>query len=227
MIYSKRNLNLILAFLCVLSCLAAAPAAPADTLTARKVFAEAPLEVLDMLRPTTRLDMLDYYTEADSIFAATDALGGKSRLVTVADDYMKVSVTPVSTLEIKILPYKKGFIAMTLYTVGGDSIAKDTEISFFDSNFKELSADRYLKKLDSKAFFNLKNTDISGKEFCELVPFASVCYTTGPGETPLTATFTTLSVLSQESRKRLQPYLTPSLTATWTGVAYKFRLRNL
>jgi len=207
--------------------LAAAPAAPADTLTARKVFAEAPLEVLDMLRPTTRLDMLDYYTEADSIFAATDALGGKSRLVTVADDYMKVSVTPVSTLEIKILPYKKGFIAMTLYTVGGDSIAKDTEIRFFDSNFKELSADRYLKKLDSKAFFNLKNTDISGKQFCELVPFASVCYTTGPGETPLTATFTTLSVLSQESRKRLQSHLTPSLTATWTGVAYKFRLRNL
>ncbi len=224
MIFSKRNLNLILALICCLSCPAAAPS---DTLTARKVFAEAPLEVLDMLRPTTRLDMLDYYTEADSIFAATDALGGKSRLVTVADDYMKVSVTPVSTLEIKILPYKKDFIAMTLYTVGGDSIAKDTEIKFFDSNLKELPADRCLKNLDSKSFFSLKNSDISKKDFRELVPFESVLYTTGPGETPLTATFTTLTALSQESRERLKPLLTPSLTGIWTGTAYKFRLRNL
>ncbi|MDE6636723.1 MAG: hypothetical protein K2K32_00650, partial [Muribaculaceae bacterium] len=33
-----------------------------EELTASKVFAEIPIEVLDMLRPSTRLDMLDYYS---------------------------------------------------------------------------------------------------------------------------------------------------------------------
>ena len=87
-----------------------------DLLTASKVFADAPLEVLDMLRPSTRLDMLDYYIQADSMLNATDALGGTSRIELMSPDYMKVSVTPVSTLEIKILSQGKRQIVMTLYT---------------------------------------------------------------------------------------------------------------
>lgn len=201
-------------------------ALPSDTLTARKVFAEAPLEVLDMLRPSTRLDMLDYYTEADSIYNATDALGGQSRLEQIADDYMKVSVTPVSTLEIKILPYKKGLMAMTIYTVGGDSIAKDSEIRFFDANLSPIAAERLIKYPDGKAFFNLKNSNISDRELRKLVPFETIEYTTGPGDAPLTATFTTLTALSKETRELLQPLLTPSLTAIWTGSNFKFQISN-
>lgn len=220
MIFSKRSLNIII--LIVLCCATCMAALPADTLTARKVFAEAPLEVLDMLRPSARLDMLDYYTEADSIFNATDALGGQSRLEQIADDYMKVSVTPVSTLEIKILPYKKSLMAMTIYTVGGDGIAKDSEIRFFDENLRLMASDRLIKYPDVKAFFNLKDSNISDKELRNLIPFEAIEYTTGPGDAPLTAIFTTLSALSEETRERLQPLLTPSISAIWTGTNFKF-----
>lgn len=180
------------------------------SLTASKVFAEIPLEVLDMIRPSTRLDMLDYYSQADSLIIAQDALGGESRLLQVTDDYLKVSVTPVSTLEIKLLPYKKDMIIMTLYTV-----ADDTVIRFLDSDLNSLPTEKFLISPNLKDFFNLKSSGISDSELKEKIPFESVVYCSGPGETPLTAKFTTLSVLSKEDRDILTPLLIPSLTSIW------------
>ena len=201
-------------------CLATAVAGHAamnekDALTASKVFAEAPLEVLDMLRPSTRLDMLDYYTQADSILTATNALGGESRLMEVAPDYMKVAVTPISTLEIKILKGGKSPVVMTLYTVGEEGAAWDTDVRFFDADLKPLDASKYLKAPKLTDFFTLKGSEVSEDDLEEKVPFAATVYATGPGDAPLTATLTTLRILSQEERELLTPLLRPSLSATW------------
>ncbi len=181
-------------------------------LTASKVFAEIPFEVLDMIRPSTRLDMLDYYNQADSLIIAQDALGGQSRLEEVADDYLKVSVTPVSTLEIKLLPYKKDTLILTLYTV-----ASDTQVQFFDSSLKPIAADKFLKAPNLKDFFNLTKSGISDKDLLEKIPFEAITYSTGPGDSPLIATFTTLDILSKEDREILTPLLVPSLTSIWKG----------
>lgn len=202
-----------------------------EPLSASKVFADAPLEVIDMLRPSTRLDMIDYYTQADSLLTVTNALGGESRILEVAPDYMKVSVTPVSTLEIKILPLGKNQIVMTLYTVADDKsqwegdlqtpredddkVLADTEVRFFDQNLKPLDINKYLKSPSLKDFFNLKGSDLTEADLRDKIPFAAIAYTTGPGEAPLTATLTSLSSLSKEDRELLQPLLIPSVSAGW------------
>lgn len=186
-----------------------------EPLTASKVFAEAPLEVLDMLRPSTRLDMIDYYTQADSLVTVQNALVGPSKLDLVAPDYIKVSITPVSTLEIKILPIKKDQIIMTLYTVGNDSLAADTQVKFFDSSMKPLPTDKYLIAPALRAFFNFKNSSLKESDLAEKIPFESITYSTGPGDTPLTSTLTTLKTLSQEDQDLLTPLFTLTLTALW------------
>lgn len=193
------------------------PAEGDKEFTAVKVFAEAPLEVIDMLRPSTRLDMLDYYTQADSLVIVSNALGGESRILEVAPDYMKVSVTPVSTLEIKILPYGKGNVVMTLYTVGDDSMATDTEVRFFDSLLNQLDASKFLKAPALVDFFSLKGSNMSEKELKEKIPYMAVEYSAGPGETPLTATLTTLRVVAEEDRDLLSPKLIASLSSDWKG----------
>ena len=198
-----------------------AQVAAADTLTASKVFVEAPLEVLDLLRPSTRLDMLDYYTQADSILPAPNALGGSSRLVRVATDYLKLQVTPVSTLEIKLLQRGKKQMVMTLYTVGDDTMAGDTEVRFFDADLRPLDAAKFLKSPKLVDFFNLKGSGIKEKELREKIPYAAVEYSVGPGSDTLTARLTVLSVLSQEDKDLLKPMLIPALSAPWKG-KYKF-----
>ena len=191
-------------------------------LTAIEVFARIPLDVLDLLRPSTRLDMIDYYQHADSLLEVTDGLGGKTRFDAVAPDYLKVSVTPVSTLEIKILPYNKEQIVMTLYTVGEDSIAGDTQVKFFDAELSPLDAKKIFKAPAVKDFFNLKDSDLKSSDLAEKIHFATIAYSTGPGDTPLTATFTALSTLSSEDRDLLTPLLIPSLCADWKN-KYKFK----
>lgn len=188
-----------------------------EPLTASKVFADAPLEVLDMLRPSTRLDMLDYYSQADSLLTVTNALGGESRLELVAPDYLKVSVTPVSTLEIKILRQGKKEIVMTLYTTGDSVMASDTDVRFFDSRLHPLETSKFLKAPNISDFFTLKGSGISEEELMEKVPYAAVEYTTGPGDAPLEAKLTTLKVISREDRDLLTPLQVPSLSAHWKG----------
>lgn len=193
-----------------------------EPLTATKVFADAPLEVLDMIRPSTRLDMIDYYTQADSLLVATNALGGECRLETVAPDYLKVSVSPVSTLEIKVLPAGKKQVVMTLYTTGDPEGAQDTDVRFFDSTLKPLDPSKYLKAPDLAAFFSLKGSGIAEDDLADKIPYAAIVYVTGPGDTPLNATLTTLRIISQEDRDLLTPLLTPTLTSTWKN-AYRFK----
>lgn len=216
---SKAVLSMALLLSATLSAVAKTVEA-GDSLTATRVLADIPLEVLDMLRVSARLDMIDYYEQLDSLHMVNDALGGNSRLETVAPDYLKLSVTPVSTLEIKILPYKKRDIVMTLYTTGGEGIAKDTEVAFFDADLRPLPVDKFLKRPDIADFFNLKESDISEKELKDILPFMAVEYSIGSEETPLRASLTTQEMLSEETKEILTPILKPSLTAEWKD---KFR----
>lgn len=209
--------------LLLISLISAISAFAAEPLTASKFFAEAPLEVLDMLRPSSRLDMLDYHSQADSLVSVPNALGGRSAFEEVADDYIRVAVTPVSTLEIKILPYKKGQIAMTLYTVGGDSIAADTEVRFFDAEMRQLPVEKFLTAPDPKTFFAISGTDITATDLREWMPFQTYTLASGPGSAPLTMTLTTLQSLPQETRARLRNVLASPRTAIWTGSRFKFQ----
>lgn len=219
---SKAVLSMALLLSATLSAVAKTVDA-GDSLTAPRVLADIPLEVLDMLRVSARLDMIDYYEQLDSLHTVNDALGGNSRLEMVAPDYLKLSVTPVSTLEIKILPYKKRDIVMTLYTTGGEGIAKDTEVAFFDADLRPLPVDKFLKRPDIADFFNLKESDISEKELKDILPFMAVEYSIGSEETPLRASLTTQEMLSEETKEILTPILKPSLTAEWKD---KFRFNH-
>ncbi|MDE6292034.1 MAG: DUF3256 family protein, partial [Muribaculaceae bacterium] len=148
-------------------------------------------------------------------------LGGESRLVQVTPDYLKVAVTPVSTLEIKILQSGKSPVVMTLYTTGDSSMARDTEIRFFDSGLRPLDSSKFLKSPGLPDFFNLKGSGISAEDLKEKLPYAAVEYTTGPGDVPLIAMLSTLKVIAQEDRDMLSPLLIPALSASWKG-SYKF-----
>ncbi|MDE6512307.1 MAG: DUF3256 family protein, partial [Muribaculaceae bacterium] len=167
----------LLLTVCLVTCVAGHAAMKEDApLTASKVFAEAPLEVLDVLRPSTRLDMLDYWTQADSVLTATNALGGESRLVQVAPDYVKVAVTPGSTLEIKILDAGKKQLVMTLSTVGDGEMAQDTEVRFFDSQLRPLDTKKFMMAPKLTDFFSLKGSGLDEADLREKIPFTAVVY---------------------------------------------------
>lgn len=190
-----------------------------DTLTASEIFAELPISVLDMLSKSTRLDMLDFYS-VDSIYQARNTMGGLSHLEQVTEDYLKVSLTSVSNLVIKVLPTKSADIFVAAYTVGDASQACDTDIRFYDSSFKELSVDKYLEKADLEDFFKFPDNE-SRQKCMEAIPFSTIRYKLYPGDNSLMAELTINQVVNEDAIRLLEPYMRKELRYSWTGSRYK------
>ena len=188
------------------------------TLTARKVFENLPAPPLEVLKKTTRLDMLDYW-DADSIYEARNVLDGVSSLASVTPDYLRVNITPVSTLEIKLLPISKtDNVVMTLYTVGGKGTARDTSVAFYDTSLRPLDGSRLFTAPELKRFFAIpKGSVVTMKEIEEAIPFATVVYKASAENNDIQARLTAGDYLSVEANELIAPYLQKNVTLTWKG----------
>lgn len=212
------------------SALPAAAALPVDSVqadgtpiayAAQQVFVAMPAQTLDLLTRSMRLDMLEYW-KIDSIADIANTMEGFSHLCRpVTDDWLKVQVTPVTTLTIRMLPTRKGRIAATVYTIGDSLQAADSEIRFYDAEMNELKRDRFIKTPSSEDFFDFKGVDHRlRKELLSLVPFPTVEYTLSPDGTDLKARLTVGKYMGREDLEKITPYLRRDRVYHWTGSKY-------
>ncbi len=197
---------------------------PGDSaLTARYVFERLQSPALEILSHSSRLDMLDYW-DADSVYQSKNAVNGRSWLTEVTPDQLSVNITPVSTLQIKMLPVKGGKVAMTVYTVGGDGQARDSKIDFYDPvTLRQLEGSRFFTEPDLKTFFNIpKGSSVTLSELREMIPFMTVEYTVVPGSDDISARLTSLEFIGVDEREKAKPLLRHELKAGWKG-KYNFK----
>lgn len=201
---------------------AAAPAAPADTLTAARAFAGLPLGVLDILDRSTRLDMLDY-ADADSVLDARNLLDGTSRLTLLTPTYARVELTDVSTLQIKVLPYgKNDHIVMALTTVGSPSQAADTGIDFFDSSLRPLDAAKLFREPRMADFFDIpRGSATTIKEIEGMIPFPTYEITATPDSDDVTLTLTAGPNMDVDDYNIMKLFLRPGVRWRWTGKRFE------
>lgn len=190
--------------------------------TTREAFTYLNIPALEILKRTTRLDMLDYW-DADSIYKATNAMNGLSWIEKCTPDYMKVQLTPVSTLELKMLPSKKeGVITMAVYTVGSQSQAEDSQITFTDEKLHQLDAKKLFKQPKLEDFFDIpKGSLTSMKEIREMIPFPTVAYTASPDNNDLEARLTVETYMNVDDYNIVKLFLRPSIRLQWDGKEYK------
>ncbi|MDE6793288.1 MAG: DUF3256 family protein, partial [Muribaculaceae bacterium] len=112
-----------------------------ETLNLREVFANLNTPGLESISKTARLDLVDYW-DADSVHFVRTASGGVANLEEFTKNYVRVKVSNVSTVELKILPYKKGEIVACVFTVGASVQAKDSEIDFYDASWVPMKKNR-------------------------------------------------------------------------------------
>lgn len=177
---------------------------------------------LDILTEGNRIDMLEYM-RIDSVYNVHNAMEGFSHIERpFSQEYLKVSITPVSSLTIKVLPGNKKNVIATSYTIGDSLLAADSDIRFYDEEMKEIEKKKIIKIASSKDFF-----DFSGlkgdkkKELMELVPFPTVEYTLSPDNTTLTATLTVGSYMGKENLEKITPYLRRTRLYHWNGSRYE------
>lgn len=189
---------------------------------AESAFIMLPAETLDLLTTTMRKDMIDYY-RADSIAEITNTLEGHSHLIRpMSENYLKVQVTPVTILTVRMLPSGKRHIAATAYTIGDSLQATDTELRFYDEEMNELRRDKIIKLATTSDFFDFTGVDSkTRKELLGLIPFPTVEYSFEPGSDRLLARLTVKKLLGKETMEKIAPYLHRERYYDWDGKKYK------
>ncbi len=188
---------------------------------AREVFANLHTPGLETIRKSARLDLADYW-EADSVHKVMTVSGGAAWLEALTGDYAKIHVSPVSDVELKILPYKKGKIVVCVYTVGDSVQAKDSEVSFYDESLRPLDKRKFFTPPVLAQFFDIpKGSDVTMEDIREKVPFPTVAYSLSAENTDITARLTVEDYISPGDLPTVRRFLVPELRREWKG-KYKF-----
>ena len=195
----------------------------ARTPDAASCFLELQTDALDILPRTVRFDMLEYF-KADSVYMATNAMGGKSFLREVGPGFLEVQITDVSSMQIKLLPSRKnGEIIATIYTVGGSGQAPDSELRFYDQ-LKSIPAGKLMPRMELKHFFEIPRGSVTTmKEIEQTVPFPTIEFKASPDSDSLSARLTIEGFMNQDDYNVIRLFEKPGLTLDWDGSKFRFR----
>lgn len=197
-----------------------------------EVFLLIPDSDLDLLTTRTKSDMI-IYMQADSIYKARNIYAGLSWIEKMTPDYMKVHLTDVSSLQIKMLDSSKmnGRLAMTIYTVAGESDTADSTIKFYlltgsageEQTLTELPAKKFFSIPDPKCFYDMKDApkDITLGSLLRDMPFHTIAYDIAPSTDILTGRLTISNYLTLEQRRKIDPCIRPELKWKWNGKSFR------
>lgn len=104
----------------------AAPAAGART--ALDFFVDLPVDRFNMLSRTTRLDMIDYFN-AGLVSPSENVFGGKSRILSAADNAADILVSKNSVATLAVIPNDGDTVVALIETV--KTPTPDSSVSFF------------------------------------------------------------------------------------------------
>ena len=190
-------------------------------INARYVVEKLQASSLEILPPSIRLDMLDYW-DVDSVYKASNVLGGQSWIINLTENYAKLQLSPVSTLQIKILPEKKERVIMTIYTVGDEPQAADSEIKFYNEELQELPAAKYFKAPEVKSFFDIpRGSATKMKEIEQMIPFPTIAYNANPDNDNLQSILTVEQFVNQDDWNIAKLFLKPEVILEWKNGKYK------
>lgn len=184
--------------------------------SAADLFTSAPQNVFPLLDQNTRLDMVDYYKNGMST-PSQNSLDGRSLITEMTPASLTVKMTDSSAMQIVELKGQKGSVVALISTVATPGL--DSNIKFFDSDWKPLPTESYFVKPGWKEWLTdsgRQNQD----EVTMQVPFMLASYRIDPESGTLTLTNNLSHFLDKALYDDLSTYLRPQLVYLWNGKNY-------
>lgn len=182
--------------------------------------------VLDLLDRSQRLDLIDSYDAGRRPAMVMNQREGVSVLDTLTADYAKVTLTDSSSLQIKIFDTQKGGkVVMTIYTVGGEDTAADSDVRFFtfaaDNSLLPVATKNmknFFKAPELKDFFSIpKGCATNMKEIREAIPFPTIVYVAAPGSNTVNASLTSGKYINLDDYNIFKLFELPEVPYEWNG----------
>ncbi|MDR1724080.1 MAG: DUF3256 family protein [Tannerella sp.] len=175
--------------------------------TVGEIFVAMPDELIVQLEKAWRKDLVDLYKSGKDA-TLENTMQGTSTLKTLTDDYILLQTTERSTMEIRRLPLINNTYVVCVITTVYAPVA-DSRVHFYTTDWHRLSPDGIFSPLQRDAF--LKNdADTSQPSYMEAMTALDIClvkYSLNADNNDLTAEYTTLQYLSEETRLRVKPFI--------------------
>ena len=176
----------------------------------RELFVKMPVELLPLLKENDRLDLIDLY-DAKMSTPVTNRLDGKSRMRTLTDDYLLLTLSASSSMQIKMLPATNGdTLLCVVNTVNAE--AADSRINLYKKDWTLVASDFF--EFPAIAGFFIPSDSVS--EALELMDIYLVELTLSPDDNSLVAEYTLPRYMTKEDAERVSPFLR-KLKYMWNG----------
>ena len=180
----------------------------------REMFVNMPTELLPLLKQNDRLDLIDLY-DAKMSAPVTNRLDGKSRLKELTGDYLLLSLSASSSMQIKMLPTQNGD---TLLCVVNTVLAEaaDSRINFYGKDWQPVDG----KLFDSPAIADFLLPSDSVNEVLEFADIYLVELRLSSDDNTLVAEYTQPRYMSKEEKERIMPLLR-KISYEWNGISFQ------
>jgi hypothetical protein len=198
-----------------LACLLLCTSVAGEAQTLSKLFTDMPDSLCTLLTAINRADCIDFL---DSKMKAevTNRLGGRSEMTALTDNYIQMQLTGNSSWELKLLPLNDSTnVICSITTVSAP--APDSSIRFYDTHWKELSAETFLQAPRQSDFISVPDTlnSFPLREAFDAVNFCLLRADLSKEQATLTFTFTTPDTLTPEAAALIKPYVHAPLCYEW------------
>jgi hypothetical protein len=182
-----------------------AAAAQAQDMAAR--FVAMPDSLLPLMTKVNREDCVDFL-ESHMAAKVKNRFDGQTEMTALTSDYLRIAMTDISTVEMKLLPMPDSSVVTCMVTTVSTPVP-DSHIRFFDAQWQEIPAEGLLEMPVEDAFY--VPTDTLTDELVSLRRKAEMYFVRADlsaDDHSLTFTYTSPQYLAKEDREALDPWLT-------------------
>ena len=171
----------------------------------RSLFVAMPDSVLPLLTKTTRMDCVDFL-DSNMKAEVKNRFNNTSELKVLTKDYLELQLTSQSSVEMKLLPLNDSVkVVCMVHTVCGSVC--DSEITFYDTQWKQLPAKNYITLPEVDRFYYLNTNDESFIVARRAADMNLMKANLSSEASTLTFIYTTPEYLSKEDKEKLELYL--------------------
>ena len=171
----------------------------------RSLFVAMPDSVLPLLTKTNRMDCIDFL-DSNMKAEVKNRFNKTSELKVLTKDYLELQLTSQSSVEMKLLPMNDSVkVVCMVHTVCGSVC--DSEITFYDTQWKQLPAKNYITLPEVDRFYYLNTNEESYATVRKAADMYLMKANLSSEASTLTFIYTTPEYLSKEDREKLELYL--------------------
>lgn len=167
----------------------------------RAAFMSAPDDVLPLLTHNMRADLLDY-VDAGMKAEVNNELSGVSRLDTLSGDFLSLSSTASTIVQMKLLPYGDSSLICVIKSVKAE--AEDSRMAFYNMSWERMDDEGLFQEPEIKDFFISHE---SAHEYMDKCDMYLVSLKLGSADNCLVAEYTMPYYMSEEDSAIVKPLL--------------------